>query len=89
MTARKFKLLQIEDELMFLQSKEFPLPESLSEDQWSNLMSLKEEEFRTRYINLIHSEIEDIEEQLETLKKEDEKAFEVNSFNSYMFLIIF
>jgi hypothetical protein len=41
-TARRFKLKLIQEELTTLNRKGFPLPQSLSPEQWKNLMLFKD-----------------------------------------------
>jgi len=57
-TRKKFKLLAIEDDLRFFERENFPLPESLSLDQWQQLMQLENRVFRNKYFDLMFAENE-------------------------------
>ena len=49
-TSRKFKLKSIQSELSFLYKKGFPLPESLTLDQWEVMMRINSKESRMYYL---------------------------------------
>ena len=83
--ARKFKLKLIENELQFLNRKGFPLPEFLTEEQWKMLLSFRELEFRTRYLDALVSKDGNLEEKIESLKAKDEKMANGIVFTEEMF----
>ena len=49
-TSKKFKLKSIQEELKNLYSKDFPLPESLTDDQWNILMEFSSPDLRIYYL---------------------------------------
>ena len=49
-TSKRFKLKNIQNELEKLYRKNFPLPESLTEEQWKILMEFNEMDLRVYYL---------------------------------------
>ena len=49
-TSKKFKLKSIQFELEKLYRKEFPLPESLTEEEWKMLMEFNSPDLRVYYL---------------------------------------
>ena len=49
-TSKKFKLKSLRQELERLYDQEFPLPDSLTEDQWNALMELNDPDLRILYL---------------------------------------
>jgi len=50
-TRKKFKLAALHKELEFLEDKKFPLPESLSDDQWKQIMQFDHRKSRILYLD--------------------------------------
>lgn len=68
--AKKFKIKLLEEELAYMEKRRYPLPDSLSKEQWAILISFKDRETRTRYIDAIVTKKE--EKLLPELKALDE-----------------
>lgn len=49
-TSKKFKFKSIQSELSFLYKKGFPMPESLTLEQWEVMMKINSKESRTYYL---------------------------------------
>lgn len=49
-TSKRFRLKNIQNELERLYKKNFPLPESLTEEQWTILMEFNEMDLRVYYL---------------------------------------
>ena len=71
-TRKKFRLIAIEKDLQFLEEEGFPLPETISLDQWEQLMLLENTFARNKYFDVMLTE-----NNLEPLKDEQfEKILE-------------
>ena len=71
-TRKKFRLIAIEKDLQFLEEEGFPLPETISLDQWEQLMLLENTFARNKYFDVMFTE-----NNLEPLKDEQfEKILE-------------
>ena len=71
-TRKKFRLIAIEKDLQYLEEEGFPLPETISLDQWEQLMLLENTFARNKYFDVMFTE-----NNLEPLKDEQfEKILE-------------
>ncbi len=52
-TAKRLRLRTIRADFHFLSNKGYPLPESLSKEQWGRLLGISEKDLRTLYIDSI------------------------------------
>jgi len=55
-TRKKFRLIAIEKDLQFLEEEGFPLPETISLDQWEQLMLLENTFARNKYFDVMFTE---------------------------------
>ncbi len=82
-TIRKLRMRSIHTETAQLNRRGFPLPESLSRDQWERLMGFADREFRLRYLDSISEGKE--EEMYEELRNKDDLAGKGFKFTVDMF----
>ncbi len=82
-TVMKLRMAAIREELGYLISKDFPLPDTLTRDQWQRLLSLTDKEIRVRYLDAVVQEVE--EEAFESLKETDKTISQRFVFTEQMF----
>ena len=78
-TARKFKLKSIRQDIEYLRARKFPLPESLSDSQWEKLIRFEHHESRTLYLDSVQRDSE--ESEYEAILRKDEELNEMADFS--------
>lgn len=82
-TTKKLRLRNIRIELEFLRSRAFPLPETLTHEQWKRLLDFSERDHRTLYLDaILQGTEEDVFPELERL---DEMAKDGLTFSEETF----
>ncbi len=83
-SLQKLRLRSVTKDLHFLHQRGFPLPESLTKQQWERLVGLLEKGHRNMYLDAIKNG-EDEEEKYRELKDADAKAQRGLTFNEDTF----
>ena len=75
-SARKLKLHMISDCLKFLERRYFPLPISMTDEQFEQILKYDTKKGQTLYIHAINEGVDQKEEVLEKIKEEDQTYFQ-------------
>ena len=74
--GKKLKLQVISDSLKYLEANFFPLPSSLTEEQFQQILKYDTKKGQTLYIDAINEGVDQNEEVLEKIEKEDQTYFQ-------------
>ena len=76
LAGKKLKLHSLSDCLNFLERKYFPLPNSMTDEQFEQIIKYDTRKGQTLYIDAINEGVDQKEEVLEKIEKEDQTYFQ-------------